>query len=179
MKSRGFSLSPLPRNAVGGAITRKSEKDSLCGTCKTGMIEILSRVRIGTLDWETERVSPRPLRSQFKLYQPVENSVNENRTCKIDLQGKFPPMCVIRITDAATRMCLHMVSRAITSRDSSPMSSDHSSSRSKFTYKIVAEDERTLVLSICGLCGACKKCSKLDGSLEKWEKSHRCNSEKK
>ena len=50
------------------------------------MIEILSRVRKGTLDWETERMSPRPLHSQLKLYQPVENSVNENCTSNIDLE---------------------------------------------------------------------------------------------
>lgn len=53
------------------------------------MIEILSRGRKGTLDWETERVSPRPLRSQLKLYQPVENSVNENCTASIDLARKI------------------------------------------------------------------------------------------
>ena len=143
------------------------------------MIEILSRGRKGTLDWETERVSPRPLRSQFKLYQPVENSVNENRTCKIDLERKFAATRVIRVTDAVTHLCLHMVSRGIAPRNPYPMSSDHSNSRSRFTYKIVAADERTMVLSTCAQCGACKKCSKLDGSLEKWEKSHRCNREKK
>jgi hypothetical protein len=54
----------------------------------TGMIEILSRGRKGTLDWETERVSPRPLRSQSKLYQPVENSVNANRTTFIRISKK-------------------------------------------------------------------------------------------
>jgi hypothetical protein len=53
--------------------------------------EILSRGRKGTLDWETERVSPRPLRSQFKLYQPVENSVNENCTVSTDIKRKSAP----------------------------------------------------------------------------------------
>ena len=45
--------------------------------------------KIGTLDWETERVSPSPLRSQLKLYQPVENSVNENRDSSGVLKRKF------------------------------------------------------------------------------------------
>jgi hypothetical protein len=53
---------------------------------ETGLIEILSRGRKGTLDWKTQRLSPRPLRSQLKLYQPVENSVNENRTSPAVLQ---------------------------------------------------------------------------------------------
>ncbi|MGA7706256.1 MAG: hypothetical protein WCD77_00605, partial [Acidobacteriaceae bacterium] len=87
------------------------------GTRKTGMIEILSRVRKGTLDWETERVSPRPLRSQLKLYQPVENSVNENRTRNLDLQRKFASTWVIRITDTATHVSLHMISRGIAARN--------------------------------------------------------------
>jgi hypothetical protein len=65
------------------------------------MIEILSRGRKGTLDWETERVSPRPLRSQLKLYQPVENSVNDNRTASVELERKFTPQCVIHVTDTA------------------------------------------------------------------------------
>ena len=54
------------------------------GTGKTGLNEILSRGRKGTLDWDTQRMSPRTLRSQLKLYQPVENSVNENRTATSD-----------------------------------------------------------------------------------------------
>jgi hypothetical protein len=66
----------------------------------TGMIEILSRVRKGTLDWETERLSPRPLSSQLKLYQPVENSVNDNRAAASDLERKFTLRCVIPVTDA-------------------------------------------------------------------------------
>ena len=65
------------------------------------MIEILSRGRKGTLDWETERVSPRPLRPQLKLYQPVENSVNDNRTASIELGRKFAPSCVTRVTGKA------------------------------------------------------------------------------
>jgi hypothetical protein len=65
------------------------------------MIEILSRGRKGTLDWETERVSPRPLRSQLKLYQPVENSVNDNRNASVELERKFTQLCAIRVTDAA------------------------------------------------------------------------------
>lgn len=63
------------------------------------MIEILSRVRKGPLDWETQRMSPRPLRSQLKLYQPVENSVNGNRTLTSDPLPFYCACCVMRITD--------------------------------------------------------------------------------
>ena len=51
--------------------------------------------------------------------------------------------------------------------------------RSKFTFKnkIVVNGDRMLILSTCDVCGARKKCSTFDGSLEKWERSHRCGSD--
>jgi hypothetical protein len=82
----------------------------------TGMIEILSRGRKGTLDWETERVSPRPLHSQLKLYQPVENSVNDNRTTSDRSREKFAPRRVIRVTDAATSASFIMLPVSVTRR---------------------------------------------------------------
>ena len=126
------------------------------------MIEILSRGRKGTLDWETERVSPRPLRSQFKLYQPVENSVNENCTASIDLERKFAPLRVIRITDMSTTACFRDVTKGRSaSRNSHPMSSHHSTSTPNFTNKIVVEGNRTLILSACKACSDFRKCSKV------------------
>ena len=76
----------------------------------------------------------------------------------------------------AHRLCLRMVPKGTTS--SYVITLHCSDSPFGFTNKIVAEGDRTLILSACRACGASKKCSKLDSSLEKREESYRCNGEK-
>ena len=121
---------------------------------KQALIEILNRARKGTLDWETERMSPRPLRSQLKLYQSVENSVNENCIASIDLARKFALLCVIRVTDVAAGVCFPLLPRGIASRNFHLMSTHHCKSPSSFTNKIVAHGDRILILSTCKVWGA-------------------------
>jgi hypothetical protein len=71
-----FSLA-VPSGLYRQVFRLKGSKDTLQLHRRTGQNEIFEPGKKGTLDGETKRMSPGTLRSLMKLYQSVENSVNE------------------------------------------------------------------------------------------------------
>ncbi len=43
-----------------------------------------------------------------------------------------------------------------------------------FSHSLLHVKKRTVILARCQKCGRQKVCSTWDGSLQRWERSHRC-----
>ena len=44
----------------------------------------------------------------------------------------------------------------------------------RFSHSLMQVNKRTIIVASCKKCGEKKTCSTWDGSLQRWERTHRC-----